>query len=66
MATATAAAKARPARCRLMAMSPSKVPPARPFHSAETIVSTGGSTAALTHPALLDTCQIARKAIRMP
>ena len=66
MATATAAAKAMPARCRLMAMSPSRLPPASPFQSAAMIMSIGGSTAALTHPTLLATCQSARKATSTP
>jgi hypothetical protein len=66
MANSTAAANAVPERCRLIAMSPSSAPPTTPFHRAATIASSGGKTAGLTQPALLDSCQSARKPSRTP
>ena len=66
IATSTAATKAMPERCRLIAMSSSSAPPAMPFQSAATMASTGGKTAGLIHPALLATCQSARKPSRTP
>ena len=62
MPIATAAAKAMPARCRLIAMSSRSAPPARPFQSAAPMVSSGGKTAALIQPALLATCQSSEEA----
>lgn len=66
IARPTAAVKAMPERCRLMAMSSSSAPPDSPCHNADRIASRGGKTVGLIQPWVEPICQTTRNPVSRP